>query len=84
MKITKSQLQRIIQEELSEVTLYDPESGEPWQMGAKHTSDFVKQQLGQPPAASLDHRVARIEARLDELEKTLGGTAATTEVELEE
>jgi len=84
MKLTREQLKRIIKEELNEVTLYDPQSGEPWKMGAKHTSDFVKQQLGKPPWAPLEERVDRIEAKLDELIRSLGGTTAATKVELEE
>ena len=75
MKITRKQLKRIIEEEINEAhTLYDPMSGEPWEMRAKHTSDLVKQQLGKPPAATLEGRVKAIETKLDQLIQALRGT----------
>ena len=75
MKLTRKQLKKIIQEEISEAhTLYDPMSGEPFELGAKHTSDLVKQQLGKPPWSSLEQRVDRLEAKLDELLRALRGT----------
>ena len=79
MKITREQLKRIIKEELNEVTLYNQSTGEPFELGAK-TSDFVKQQLGQPPAVTLESRVDRIEAKLDKLIQSLSGTGTMIEV----
>ena len=79
MKITREQLKRIIKEELNEVTLYNQSTGEPFELGAK-TSDFVKQQLGQPPAVTLESRVDRIEAKLDKLIQSLSGTGTIVEV----
>ena len=49
MKITRKQLRKIIKEEINEVTLYNQDTGEPFELGAK-TSDFVLQQLGRPPS----------------------------------
>ena len=72
MKITKRQLKRIIKEEINEVTLYNQSTGEPFELGAK-TSDFVKQQLGQPPALALEARVAAIETKLDQLIQAIAG-----------
>jgi len=75
MKITRKQLKRIIEEEINEAhTLYDPMSGEPFELGAKHTSDLVKQQLGKPPWSPLEDRVSRIEATLEEIVRALRGT----------
>jgi len=87
MKITKSQLKQIIKEEmegrldevgfggfLAGVDQDDPKF-KAWQ--AKQKSHGIEM----PP--SLEDRVAKLEARLDELERSLGGTAAT-EIELEE
>ena len=51
MKITREQLKKIIKEEINEVTLYNQQTGEPFELGAK-TSDFVLQQLGTPPPRS--------------------------------
>jgi len=79
MKLTRKQLKKIIQEELNEVTLYNQSTGEPFELGAK-TSDFVKQQLGQPPAVTLEARVDRIEAKLDKLIQSLSGAATMVEV----
>ena len=61
MKITKKRLMEIIEEELKEVTLYNPQTGEPFELDAKHTSDFVKSQLGKPPAPRKSHRDTRVE-----------------------
>ena len=72
-------MKKIIQEELNEVTLYNQSTGEPFELGAK-TSDFVKQQLGQPPAVTLEARVDRIEAKLDKLIQSLSGAATMVEV----
>jgi len=72
-------LKKIIQEELNEVTLYNQSTGEPFELGAK-TSDFVKQQLGKPPAVTLEARVDRIEAKLDKLIQSLSGAATMVEV----
>ena len=87
MKITKSQLKQIIKEEmegrldeigiggfLAGVDQDDPDF-KAWQ--AKQKSPGIER----PP--SLEERVGRLEAKLDELIRSLGGTAAT-EVELEE
>ena len=71
MKITRKQLKKIINEEINEVTLYNQSTGEPFELGAK-TSDYVKQQLGKPPALSLEARVSRIEEKLDRLIQSLG------------
>ena len=79
MKLTRKQLKKIIKEELNEVTLYNQSTGEPFELGAK-TSDFVKQQLGQPPAVTLESRVDRIEAKLDKLIQSLSGTGTMIEV----
>ena len=79
MKLTRKQLKKIIKEELNEVTLYNQSTGEPFELGAK-TSDFVKQQLGQPPAVTLEARVDRIEAKLDKLIQSLSGTGTVIEV----
>ena len=79
MKLTRKQLKKIIQEEINEVTLYNPDTGEPWEMRAKHTSDLVKQELGKPPWSPLEERVGRLEAKLDELIQTLGA-GGTVEV----
>ena len=68
-------MKKIIQEEINEAhTLYDPMSGEPFELGAKHTSDLVKQQLGKPPWSPLEERVNRIETKLDQLIQALRGT----------
>jgi len=79
MKITRKQLKKIIKEEINEVTLYNQSTGEPFELGAK-TSDFVKQQLGQPPAVTLEARVDRIEAKLDKLIRSLSGTGTMVEI----
>ena len=79
MKLTREQLKKIIKEELNEVTLYNQSTGEPFELGAK-TSDFVKQQLGQPPAVTLEARFDRIEAKLDKLIQSLSGAATMVEV----
>ena len=72
-------MKKIIKEELNEVTLYNQSTGEPFELGAK-TSDFVKQQLGQPPAVTLESRVDRIEAKLDKLIRSLSETGTMVEV----
>tara|TARA_R110000824_G_scaffold319280_1_gene506391 strand:- start:569 stop:829 length:261 start_codon:yes stop_codon:yes gene_type:complete len=86
MKITKSQLKQIIKEEmegrLDEVFWGPADPDHP-----EH-QEFLKYQSQQPGARaarppSLEQRVSRIEEKLDELVRSLGGTAAT-QVELEE
>jgi len=72
-------LKKIIKEELNEVTLYNQSTGEPFELGAK-TSDFVKQQLGQPPAVTLEARVDKIELKLDRIIQALEATGTMVEV----
>ena len=88
MKLTRSQLKQAIKEEmegrLDEIYWGPADPDHP-----EH-QEFLKYQSQQPqPAAgvvrspSLDDRVDRIEAKLDELIRSLSGTAVT-QVELEE
>ena len=72
-------MKKIIKEELNEVTLYNQSTGEPFELGAK-TSDFVKQQLGQPPAVTLEARVDKIELKLDRIIQALEATGTMVEV----
>ena len=87
MKITKARLKQIIQEEmkgqLDEIGIGGFLAGVD-QDDPKFLAWKAKQKphgIEMPP--SLEDRVAKLEARLDELERSLGGTAAT-EIELEE
>ena len=61
MKITKKKLKQIIKEELKEITLYNPQTGEPFELDAKHTSDFVKNMLGKPPSSPKQHPDTQVE-----------------------
>ena len=72
-------MKKIIKEEVNEVTLYNQSTGEPFELGAK-TSDFVKQQLGQPPAVTLEARVDKIELKLDRIIQALEATGTMVEV----
>ena len=88
MKITKARLKEIINEEMEDqldeaypggyIRGVDIESPEFKKWQAKQKSPGIER----PP--SLESRVAKLEAKLDELEKSLGGSTAVTQVELEE
>ena len=97
MKITKAQLKQIIKEEmkgrLGEAFYGPADPGHPEHEG------FLKWKSQQKPSAlerelemrpSLERRVDRLEEKLDEIIRSLSGTAATqvlgtgTQVELEE
>ena len=92
MKITKSQLKQIIKEEMegrldevwgpSNPEHPDHEGFLKWQrMHKDRQPSGLKRELDMRP--SIERRVDRIEEKLDELIRNLGGTAAT-EIELEE
>lgn len=87
MKITRKQLKNIIKEELNEIYAgryvrgVDRESPEFLKWKAQQKPTALEKELEAGP--SLELRVGRIEEKLDELIRSLSGTAAT-QVELEE
>ena len=83
MKITKTQLKQIIQEELSEIYVDKADPGfQKWLAQQKPTA--LEKELEARP--SLERRVDNIERQLEEIIRRLGGgsPSGTTQVELEE
>jgi len=88
MKITKARLKEIINEEMED-QLDEAFPGGYIRGVDIESPEFKKWQAQQKPIGverppSLEDRVAKLEARLEELERNQGGSTAVTQAELEE
>ena len=82
MKITKSQLRQIIQEEINEIYVDRDDPGFQKWLAQQKRSDLEKELEMRP---SLERRVDNIERQLEKILQRLGPAEAdTTQIELEE